>query len=59
MKNNSGADLLNDDKLRKEEEDLFEDDGEDYPDLWYLYYNWMGSLFEFIIFNNEEFKIKK
>ena len=23
MKNNSGADLLNDDKLRKEEEDLF------------------------------------
>lgn len=33
IKNDSGAGLLNDEKLMKEEEDLFEDDGEDCPDI--------------------------
>lgn len=32
-KNDSGADLLNDKKLMEEEEDLFEDDGDDCPDI--------------------------
>ena len=31
--NNSGADLLNDEKLMKDEGDLFEDDGEDWPQI--------------------------
>ena len=33
MKNDSGAGLLNDEKLMKEEEDLFDDDGEDCLDI--------------------------
>lgn len=30
---NSGADVLNDEKFMKDEDDLFEDDGEEWPDL--------------------------
>ena len=40
-KNDSGAGLLNDEKLMKEEEDLFEDDGDDCADIWFpcIYFN--------------------